>query len=79
MVNSLLRLTWTRLKLLFRRKFQVGSTFVLIFKKIGFKFDDILNEDGTINVSDTAALEALANELKDANVNIEQLVTDIVE
>ena len=67
------------MKLLFRRKFLVGSIFALIFKKIGFKFDDILNEDGTINVSDTEALEALANELKDANVNIEQLVTDIVE
>lgn len=48
-------------------------------KKIGFKFEDIRNEDGTIDVSDLDALEDLANELKDANVNIEQLVTDIVE
>jgi len=45
----------------------------------GFQFGDILNEDGTIDVSDTAALEALANELKDANVNIEELVNDIVD
>ncbi len=49
------------------------------YKNEGFQFGDILNEDGTIDVSDTAALDALANELKDANVNIEELVNDIVE
>ena len=38
-----------------------------------------MNEDGTIDVSDTAALEDLANELKDANVDVEKLVNDIVE
>lgn len=45
----------------------------------GFTFGDIVNEDGTIDVSDTAALEDLANELKDANVDVEKLVNDIVD
>ena len=76
MDNLLPKLTSRHFRRRFSSKYRVTILSVdgFIQTYLGFEFGDFLNEDGTIDVSDTAALEALANDLKDNNVNVKRSI-----